>query len=147
MEWSIFWLKYIIKKYSSCFWVDNILSIFCRILKKFHNRKIFRRIAFYVWYKWNFFILKCFEFFLFIKNKIFVYLQSIQIPTRKGENNTRTFQFTLSSIQGDPNGSFDCLEQTYSRFVMMAILDIFSFFLSLFHPQNHWSKSDMHLIK
>lgn len=41
---------------------------------------------------------------------------SIQIPTRKGENNTRTFQFTLSSIQGDPNGSFDCLEQTNSRY-------------------------------
>ncbi|GAB1610530.1 RNA polymerase II elongation factor ELL2-like [Argonauta hians] len=39
---------------------------------------------------------------------------SIQIPSLRGEN--RTFQFSLSSIQGDLNGSFDCLEQTSSRF-------------------------------
>ncbi|XP_029658272.1 RNA polymerase II elongation factor ELL2 [Octopus sinensis] len=39
---------------------------------------------------------------------------SIQIPSLRGEN--RTFQFSLSSIQGDLNGSFDCLEQSTSRF-------------------------------
>ena len=68
-------------------------------------------------YKRNFLYTFYFEMcWLFLKENVY-FFQSIQIPTRKGENNTRTFQFTLSSIQGDLNGSFDCLEQTNSRYV------------------------------
>ncbi|KAL3867101.1 hypothetical protein ACJMK2_044332 [Sinanodonta woodiana] len=39
----------------------------------------------------------------------------IQIPSKNGAE-LRTFQFTLSAIQGDPNGSFDCVQQPDTKY-------------------------------
>ena len=40
-------------------------------------------------------------------------LQTIQVPD--SSNELRTFQFSLSAVQGDPNGSFDAVCQTGSK--------------------------------
>ena len=42
--------------------------------------------------------------------------QTIQIPDFS--NDLRSFQFSLSAVQGDPNGSFDCVRQQDTKYVL-----------------------------
>ena len=46
--------------------------------------------------------------------------QIVHIPIGKSSDNTEgycSFRFSLSSIQGDPNGSYDCVQQDTTRYV------------------------------